>query len=58
MSIYIQEKSGEAVVQTALRMPVWLRDKLKEMAAERGQSLNTFIVRSLKRVGQDSTAQK
>lgn len=47
MSTYIQTKAGETVVQTAIRLPVSLRDELKIKANECGQSLNTFIVRSL-----------
>ncbi len=56
MSAYIKEKQGEEMVQTALRMPTWLRDDLKARAKEEGQSLNTFIVRSLKKVGANADA--
>jgi predicted HicB family RNase H-like nuclease len=56
MSTYVRENQDEKMVQTALRLPAWLRDDLKGRAKEEGQSLNTFIVRSLKKVGADAQA--
>lgn len=46
------------VVQTALRLPLSLRDKLKAEARSLGRSLNTHIVMRLSEETEEATAQK
>ncbi|WP_273280954.1 Arc family DNA-binding protein [Pseudooceanicola atlanticus] len=55
----IQSRIGnQDVVQTALRLPLPLREKLKEEARSLGRSLNTHIVMRLSEGVEKSTAQK
>ena len=55
----IQSRIGNHdVVQTALRLPLPLREKLKEEARNLGRSLNTHIVMRLSEGGEEAAAQK
>lgn len=48
METVIQPRSGGPVCQVALRLPVPLRDQIKGLAGAKGQSVNTFIVQTLR----------
>lgn len=53
----IQGRIGdEGVVQTALRMPVSLRDDLRDEANRLGRSLNTHLVMTLREAAGGSFA--
>ena len=47
MSTMIQSSTGQGAVQVAVRLSPSLRDELKEIAGQRGQSLNTLIVMTM-----------
>lgn len=43
----MQTRAGGGVVQFALRIPIEMRDKVKEIARSRGRSVNSEIVCAL-----------
>ncbi|MBN8189546.1 Arc family DNA-binding protein [Salipiger thiooxidans] len=58
MNSIIGAHGTAGVVQTALRMPLPLREKLKAEAKTLGRSLNTHIVMRLSEEPEEATAQK
>lgn len=53
----IQPGSGEGVSQISVRVPVSLHKQIKGIAQERGQSVNTMIVMTMRKEA-EATAQK
>lgn len=47
MQTIMPAHGSEGVVQTAVRMPLWLREKMRAEARSLGRSLNTHIVMCL-----------
>lgn len=58
MNNIIGATGKDGIVQTALRLPLPLRDRLKSEARSLGRSLNTHIVMRLSEEAEDTTAQK